>query len=115
MNIDLGRSTSTFMIADPLAVLEEGEIHLGFSNVFRDSKSGFNDSMLHDVDVLVARRPAHLPSDIQKACFAFSLASPYSNNLLRYGRSLKLSSEYTETLWCSHPKATPHWLANYLG
>ena len=54
------------MIADPLAVLEEGEIHFGFSNMFRDPVSGFNDTMLHDIDLLVARLPAHLPSDIQK-------------------------------------------------
>ena len=66
MHIGLGLSTSAYMIADPLAVLEEGEIHLGFSNIFRESKSGFNETMLHDVDVLVARLPAHLPSDIQK-------------------------------------------------
>ena len=54
------------MIADPLAVLQEGEIHLGFSSVFVDVKSGFNESMLHNMDVLVARSPAYLPSDIQK-------------------------------------------------
>lgn len=54
------------MIADPLAILEENEIHLGFSNSFRDAKSKFDETMLHDMDVLVARLPAHLPSDIQK-------------------------------------------------
>lgn len=66
MNIGLGRSTNAYMIADPLAVLEEGEIHLSFSSVFRDTKSGFDETMLHGFDVLVARLPAHLPSDIQK-------------------------------------------------
>ena len=66
MNIGIGRSTIAFMIADPLAVLEEGEVHMGFSTIFRDSKSGFSDTMLHNIDVLVARSPAHLPSDIQK-------------------------------------------------
>lgn len=70
MNIGLGRSTNAYMIADPLAVLEEGEVHIGFSNVFRDAKSGFNETMLHDTDVLVARLPAHLPSDIQKVRIA---------------------------------------------
>lgn len=69
MHIALGRSTNAFMIADPLAVLDEGEIHLGFSGVFRDARSAFSDSMLHDIDVLVARNPAHLPSDIQKVGF----------------------------------------------
>lgn len=66
MNIGLGQSTYAFMIADPLAVLEENEIHLGFSGAFRDESSGFNDTILNDMDVLVGRLPAHLPSDVQK-------------------------------------------------
>lgn len=66
MNIGIGQSTYAYMIADPLAVLEEDEIHLGFSSVFHDPKSGFDQSMLHNIDVLVARLPAHLPSDVQK-------------------------------------------------
>ena len=66
MNIGLGSSTYAFMIADPLAILEEDEIHLGFSSVFHDPRSGFDHSMLHNMDVLVARLPAHLPSDVQK-------------------------------------------------
>ena len=67
MNIGLGRSTYAYMIADPLATLEENEIHIGFSSVFRDVESGFNDTMLHNMDVLVARLPANLLSDVQKA------------------------------------------------
>ena len=66
MNIELGKSTYAFMIADPLALLEEGEVHIGFSNMFRDSKSEWSENMLHDMDILVARSPALLPSDIQK-------------------------------------------------
>lgn len=71
MNIGLGQSTYAYMIADPLAILEEDEIHLGFSNVFHEPKSGFDQSMLHNMDVLVARLPAHLPSDIQKVINIF--------------------------------------------
>ena len=66
MNIGLGRSTYAFMIADPLAVLEENEVHLGFSRAFKDPQSGFQDTMLHNLDILVARLPASLPSDVQK-------------------------------------------------
>ena len=66
MHIGLGQSTYAYMIADPLAILEEDEIHLGFSSVFHDPESGFDQSLLHNMDVLVARLPAHLPSDIQK-------------------------------------------------
>ena len=71
MNIGIGQSTNAYMIADPLAMLEEGEIHLGFSSVFHDPKSGFDQSMLHNMDVLVARSPAHLPSDVQKVVNVF--------------------------------------------
>lgn len=71
MNIGLGQSTYAYMIADPLAILEENEIHLGFSSVFHDPKSGFDQSMLHNMDVLVARSPAHLPSDVQKVRAVF--------------------------------------------
>ena len=66
LHIGLGRSTLALMVADPLDVLEEDEIHLGFDSAFTDPKSQFSDTMLHDMDVLVARDPALLPSDIQR-------------------------------------------------
>lgn len=66
MNIGIGKSTSALMIADPLGILEVDEIQLCFSSTFRDPKSRWEDVMLHDTDVLVARLPALLPSDIQK-------------------------------------------------
>ena len=71
MNIGLAESTYAFMIADPLAILEENEIHIAFSSAFRDQKTGVDQTMLHDIDVLVARSPAHLPSDIQKVRAVF--------------------------------------------
>ena len=73
MNIELGQSTHVLMIPDPLGVLEENEVHLGFSNGFKDPLSGFNQIMLHGFEVLVARLPAHLPSDIQKASAVFKV------------------------------------------
>lgn len=71
MNIGLAESTYAFMIADPLAILEENEVHIAFSSAFRDTKTGADQTMLHDIDVLVARSPAHLPSDIQKVRAVF--------------------------------------------
>ena len=71
MNIGIGKSTQALMIADPLAILEENEVHIGFSTSFRDPKSGWNGTMIHDEDVLVARVPALLPSDIQKVRAVF--------------------------------------------
>ena len=67
MNIGVAKSTYAFMLADPLCVLEEDEIHLGFSSDFGDPKDICGDNLLHDIDVLVARCPAVLSSDIQKA------------------------------------------------
>ena len=66
MDIGIGQSTYAYILADPLAILDEGEIQLCFSSSFHDPKSGFDEAMLHDRDVLVARSPAHLASDVQK-------------------------------------------------
>jgi hypothetical protein len=71
MNIGIGKSTYAFMIADPLAVLEENQIHLGFSSNFRDPKDDWEQVLLHETDVLVARLPALLSSDIQKVRAVF--------------------------------------------
>ena len=71
MDVNIGQSTFAYMLADPLAVLEENEVQLSFSHAFQDSKSGFDETMLHDLDVLVARLPAHLPSDVQKVRAVF--------------------------------------------
>ena len=71
MNIGLAESTYAFMIADPLAILKADEVHIAFSSAFRDHKTGVDQTMLHDIDVLVARSPAHLPSDIQKVRAVF--------------------------------------------
>ena len=66
LRIRVGQSASAFVIADPLGVLEENEIHVGFSGSFVDEASGFEETSLDGKEVLVARNPAHLPSDIQK-------------------------------------------------
>ncbi|KAL8961899.1 MAG: hypothetical protein Q9193_001615 [Seirophora villosa] len=67
MNIGVAKSTYAFMIADPLAVLEEGEVHFGFSTPLDD------ELMLHDIDLLVARLPAALPSDVRKVRANFKM------------------------------------------
>ncbi|KAI1104663.1 RNA dependent RNA polymerase-domain-containing protein [Jackrogersella minutella] len=77
LNVKVGRSTYAYMVVDFLGVLEEDEIHLGFSSKFADEQSGFSETFLHGMDVLVARTPAHYPSDIQrvKAVFKPELGS----------------------------------------
>lgn len=71
LNIKVGRSTYAFMVVDFYGVLEEDEIHLGFSSRFRDEQSGFSETFLHGFDVLVARSPAHYVSDIQRVKAVF--------------------------------------------
>ncbi|KAI0147187.1 hypothetical protein GGR57DRAFT_262590 [Xylariaceae sp. FL1272] len=71
LNVKLGCSTYAFMVIDFLGILAEDEIHLGFSSKFTDEQSGFSETFLHGMDVLVARVPAHYPSDIQKVKAVF--------------------------------------------
>ena len=59
-------STYLFCIPDPYGVLEPNEVHLSFSEVWKDPISGFKESFVDGRDVLVARMPALLPSDIQR-------------------------------------------------
>ncbi|KAK3302761.1 RNA dependent RNA polymerase-domain-containing protein [Chaetomium strumarium] len=71
LNIKVGRSAYILMVVDFWDVLEEGEVHLGFSSNFRDMATGESFTLLADCDVLVARSPAHFPSDVQKVRAVF--------------------------------------------
>jgi hypothetical protein len=64
MNIKIPCSAYVYMAVDFSSTLEEGEVHLSFSTKFQ--VEGFSDTLLEQMDVLVARAPAHLPSDIQR-------------------------------------------------
>lgn len=75
-NIKIGQSAYFFMVVDFWNVLEEGEVHIAFSDRFRADTDDWEGTMVHGVDVLVARSPAHFTSDIQrvKAVFKPELA-----------------------------------------
>lgn len=88
MNIELAKSTYALMLADPLGILAENEIHLGFSSAFKDPEDKWEEMMLHGLDVLVARLPASLPSDIQKV----------SPGLLLFGQNQSLHKHTDFTL-----------------
>ncbi|KAM5435792.1 hypothetical protein MferCBS31731_006049 [Microsporum ferrugineum] len=60
LKIKIPKSTYVYCIADPYGVLEEGEVHLAPGDNWEDTPD------LDGIDILVARAPAHLPSDIQK-------------------------------------------------
>ncbi|GAB1206038.1 hypothetical protein APSETT445_004719 [Aspergillus pseudonomiae] len=66
LHIEVPLSTYAFCIADPYGVLKEDEVHFGFSSNWRDPEGQFEDNLIDGMDVLVARLPAHLPSDIQR-------------------------------------------------
>ncbi|KAF3396489.1 RNA-dependent RNA polymerase 2 [Penicillium rolfsii] len=66
LHIQVPLSTYAFCIADPHQVLKPDEIHFGFSKNWKDPDGQFEDNLLDDVDVLVGRLPAHVPSDIQR-------------------------------------------------
>ncbi len=84
LGVRVSRSAYLFMVVDFLGVLEEGEVQVCFSSNFRVGPDGdpdengddgsFDDIMLHDRDVLVARSPAHFTSDIQKVRAVFQPA-----------------------------------------
>jgi hypothetical protein len=69
LKIVVGRSTSAYMVVDFWGYLDEGEVHMGFSNKFQTE--GFSEVLLHGMDVLVARNPAHFVSDIQRVKAVF--------------------------------------------
>lgn len=69
LKIKIAKSTYAYMLVDFWGVLEPGQVHLCFSSKFNDGTEDLSD--LDDRDVLVARSPAHLPSDIQKVRAVF--------------------------------------------
>jgi len=77
LNITVGRSAYLPMVVDFTGTLMPGEIHIGFSTAFKDESSNFCDTILSNMDILVARSPAHYTSDIQRvrAVFKTELSS----------------------------------------
>jgi hypothetical protein len=66
LGVLLSKSTFLFGVADPVGVLEPGEIQVRFSTSFDDESTDDNYNYLQDLEVLVARQPACRRSDIQK-------------------------------------------------
>jgi hypothetical protein len=71
LNITVGRSAYLPMVVDFTGILEPDEVHIGFSSAFKDETTDFCDTILTDMDILVARSPAHYISDIQKVKAVF--------------------------------------------
>jgi len=70
LNITVAHSTYAFMVPDFAGVLEPDEIYLHLSkNIVGDDELEVDPMAglpLHDMDVLVARSPAHYVSDVQR-------------------------------------------------
>jgi len=65
LHIRVPCSATLYCIADPTGTLEEGEVSLQFSKGFLDPVTLTRRECIIG-DLLVARNPAHLPTDIQK-------------------------------------------------
>lgn len=66
LHIQVPLSTYAYCIEDPYGILAPHEVHFGFSQNWRNPQGQFEDNLLDNVDVLVGRLPAHVPSDIQR-------------------------------------------------
>ncbi|KAH9209269.1 RNA dependent RNA polymerase-domain-containing protein [Leptodontidium sp. 2 PMI_412] len=64
LKIKVGRSAYLYMVPDFWGVLEPDEVYIDFSS-FTDGINGLSNVALDGSEVLVARSPAHYPSDIQ--------------------------------------------------
>lgn len=71
LNITVGRSAYLTMVVDFSGILKPNEVHIGFSTAFKDEATDFCDTILSNMDILVARSPAHYTSDIQKVRAVF--------------------------------------------
>jgi hypothetical protein len=65
LSVPLARSTNVHIMADWWGVLEPGKVYLDFSS-FMNDQTGNYEELLAGQEVLVARSPAHFPSDIRK-------------------------------------------------
>lgn len=65
LRVKIPNSTTLLCVADPTHTLKEGEVSLRFSKGILDPKTMRRSSIIIG-EILVARNPAHLPSDIQK-------------------------------------------------
>lgn len=65
MHIKIPLSTILCCVADPTGTLKEGEVSLHFSRGLEDPRTKRRPNYIEG-DILVARNPAQLPSDIQK-------------------------------------------------
>ncbi|RGP77965.1 hypothetical protein FLONG3_3922 [Fusarium longipes] len=69
LKIGIAQSTYALMTVDFQGILAPNEVHLCFSRPFDNGNGSLYD--IGGFDVLVARCPAHLPSDIQKVKAVF--------------------------------------------
>lgn len=91
LNIKIGCSASLFMVVDFHDQLEEGEVHIAFSDRFRADAGDWEGIMVHGVDVLVARSPAHFPSDIQRVKAVFRPGLAQLQNVIVFSAKGKTS------------------------
>lgn len=82
LNIKIGCSAYLFMVVDFSHELEEGEVHIAFGDRFKVELGDWEGTMVHGKDVLVARSPAHFPSDIQRVKAVFKPELAHLQNVI---------------------------------
>lgn len=91
MKVSVPRSAYAFMTVDFLGVLGEGEVHMSFSrgtecDTRPSDLDGVPRNELHGHDVLVARAPAHFPSDVQKVRAVFKPELRHLQDVIVFSR-----------------------------
>ncbi|OAP60146.1 hypothetical protein AYL99_05148 [Fonsecaea erecta] len=86
MWIQIPHSTAAFCAPDPLGVLAPGEVYLGSSIPITHPVSGLKENTLEGMELLVARNPAHLGSDMQKCTAVYKHELRHYKNVILFSR-----------------------------
>jgi hypothetical protein len=92
MRIRLPHSTVVFCAPDPCGVLAENEVFLSFSKPITDPRTGLSESELDNVDILLARNPAYLASDMQLRRAVYKRELRHYKNVILFSTKGEIST-----------------------
>ncbi|KIY00772.1 uncharacterized protein Z520_03437 [Fonsecaea multimorphosa CBS 102226] len=118
MWIQIPHSTAVFCAPDPLGVLAPGEVFLGSSTPITHPVTGLRETTLEGLELLVARNPAHLASDMQRCRAVYKHELRHYKNVILFSvkgaiplASLLSGGDYD----AQGTEALTYSLASYLG
>ncbi|OAL38407.1 hypothetical protein AYO20_02466 [Fonsecaea nubica] len=91
MRIQIPHSTAVFCAPDPLGVLAPGEVYLGSSNPIIHPITEIRETTLEGLELLVARNPAHLASDMQKCTAVYRHELRHYKNVILFSQKGAIS------------------------